>query len=135
MLIIEHKKILDKSNPDRENMLKIHHNIVKQTVEHMSAVISEEVLDELAEMVNEATELALTSRQIETILKVYPTSRAEVIVHGIYDSAALDEVIDSVSHFFLCCNYPTYGDKVDIDKFLGLLKEQVSIFYTIEEED
>lgn len=76
----------------------------------------------------ETTDIQFSPEQAEAILALYPQARIKVAVYGgIADTDVRDELGFAISHFFLGCTWPTFGDKIDIDEFVSLLKKQASL--------
>jgi hypothetical protein len=77
-----------------------------------------------AQRMSEATELDISVEQAEAILALYPHARIKIALYGTSDTDVREEMMFAAAHFFLGCEWPVYGDNVDIEAFVQLLKEQ-----------
>lgn len=74
------------------------------------------------ESINEMTGLVFNVEQIKDLLSLYPHSRISLAING--TSGCPDDLSFAISHFLLGCAWPTYGDNIDINKFVLLLQSQ-----------
>jgi hypothetical protein len=91
---------------------------------------------EVAQRMSDATELDISVEQAEAILALYPHARIKVALYGTSDTDVREELMFAAAHFFLGCAWPTYGDCVDIEAFVELLKKQaVQLGFTVGASD
>ena len=86
---------------------------------------SEDNYAAVAAFMSEITGLVIDAVCAKQLLSLYPQTRINVAEFG---GIAATDVRDGLSfvaaHFFLGCSWPTFGDSVDIDAFVGLLQRQ-----------
>lgn len=94
--------------------------------EHINSVPSEEAYHEVARYVEEIAGISFGVEDAKMLLSLYGKARIKVAEYGLSDTDVRDDVSFAVSHFFMGCGWPTYGDNVNIDDFLSLLKSQAN---------
>lgn len=68
-----------------------------------------------------------TLDQVQSILSLYPRDRILVTMVGnTINSDAKEAMLNVLSHFFLGCKWPDYGDSVDMERFISLLQHQIN---------
>jgi hypothetical protein len=68
-----------------------------------------------------------TLDQAQSILSLYPRDRILVTMVGnTINSDAKEAMLNVLSHFFLGCKWPDYGDSVDMERFISLLQHQIN---------
>ena len=81
-----------------------------------------------AQFFTEITEVEIGAEQAEAILALYPHTRIKIAKYdGIRDTEVRDGLSSAAAHFFLGCEWPNNGDNVDIDAFVGLLKQSANL--------
>jgi hypothetical protein len=94
--------------------------------ENVSAAPNHKGYSTVADYIQSITGIAFQVEDAKLLLDLYPRARIKVAEFGIEDSDVKDEIAFSVSHFFLGCSWPTYGEQVDHDSFVDLLKRQAN---------
>lgn len=111
-------------NTENEYLLDMYRNITSFYIEHKDVQMTEEQYYDACEIMSDMLELQLSVAHTKTILQLYPHSRIRFAVQKENDSLSF-----ALSHFFLGCAWPTYGEKVDINKFTELLQEQAKLIF------
>lgn len=94
-------------------------------IEHKDAEPTEEHYRQAIEFCSDNTGILFKLDEIKAILSLYPHTRIKLAVYdGTFDTDVRDMLSSAITHFFLKCEWPTYGDNVDIDKFIDILQEQ-----------
>lgn len=94
-------------------------------LDHSGSQPTKVQLRDAASHMTAISDIEFTSDQVEKILELYPHARIGLAMNGI--SSARDELSFVVAHFFLGCNWPTFGDSsngVNIEEFVSLLQTQ-----------
>lgn len=86
---------------------------------------TEEDYQEATEVLSDHAGIELPVAQVKTILSLYPKVRIQIAEWGADDTATRGEILSAVSDLYLGCEWPTYGDKIDISAFTELLKAQI----------
>jgi hypothetical protein len=75
----------------------------------------------------------LSMQQVQGMLALYPHARIKLAAYnGIADTEVRDLLLNVLSNFFLGCDWPNYGDKVDLKIFLAALRKQaIAMDFTI----
>jgi len=124
MLIRKVNEVLA-NNETNELLLKMHANRSKYLYENRHAVLTYDLGLRATEFVQANIGWDITHEQVEDILNLYPEARIEIAVTGgVNDTDVRDCVLNAFTHFFLGCEWPTHGDKVDLTVFLQALHKQ-----------
>lgn len=124
MFIVAPQDRLNLANSSNEYILNMHLDSSKFYFENKDIALTTEQLNDAVEMVNSETNLGLSHEHMKAIFDIYPRSRIQFAIYK--DTEGL---FFAISHFFLGCSWPTYGDKVDIDAFYSLLNSQAKSFF------
>lgn len=81
---------------------------------------------EAAGVIAECAEIELPVAQVKTILSLYPKVRIQIAEWGADDTATRGAILSAVSDLYLGCEWPTYGDQINIDAFTELLTRQIA---------
>ncbi|MEM0550492.1 MULTISPECIES: hypothetical protein [Aeromonas] len=82
---------------------------------------------EAAEYLTSNTGICIHHKQAEAILSLYPIARIKLAKHGVTDTDVCDELAFASAHFFLGCSWPTFGDKINMDEFIALMRKQAGL--------
>lgn len=82
---------------------------------------------EIASILTEQTGIRITSVNAAEILINYPQAKRLFAKYGGDDTGVCDELADTIARHFLDCNWPTYGDKANMDDFIGRLKNAAKV--------
>lgn len=119
MFITKPQDRLSLLDTENEYLFDMHNDSARFYIENHNAQLSDKQYKHAQDIINENTELNLSIDHVKIILSLYPRTR---IQFAIYEDSS--DLLFAVSHLFLGCSWPTYGDKVDIDQFVTLLKTQ-----------
>lgn len=90
---------------------------------------------EIASILTEQTGVKITSINAAEILINYPQAKRLFAKYGGDDTGVCDELADTIARHFLDCNWPTYGDKANMDDFIRRLKNAAKVMgYTWVDE-
>jgi hypothetical protein len=121
------RKVADVLSLDETSkmVLHMHGNRSKYLYKSLGAVMTDAMYLRATEFVQANIGWDIPQDQVEAILALYPEARIEIAVTGgLNDTDVRDCVLNSFSHFFLGCEWPTFGDKVDLTVFLTALHKQ-----------
>lgn len=96
-------------------------------LKHKDSRPSRTQLRDAASHMTSISDIEFTSDQVEEILDLYPAARIGLAVDGVSPTSVRDELSFVTAHFFLGCDWPTYGDSakgVDIAEFVALIQKQ-----------
>lgn len=93
--------------------------------ENRDVMPTDERYAQAAAFLKEITELEFTLEQTKNILSLYPNVRISLATSSI--SASKEGLSFVAAHFFLGCNWPVYGDNIDADEFLKILKKSANL--------
>lgn len=62
------------------------------------------------------------------MLTLYPSVRINAALGGVSDAEVREALSFAISHFVLGCSWPTCGDKVDAEEFVGILQKRAEGF-------
>jgi hypothetical protein len=96
----------------------------KWLAENANAEPTDEQYKEVQSFILECSGIDLGTKGTKTLLSIYPRAKIKVAKYDVSDTDVRDDISFAVAHFFLGCAWPTYGDNVDIDAFVDLLKRQ-----------
>lgn len=114
----------NKDTPDGEFLMGLYRDSIDFYYKHRDLIPSDEQYQEAMEFFNEITELNLNLEQTKGILDLYPLPRITLAAYTTMDTDTRDQLSFAIAHFFLGCSWPMFKDKVDIDAFVELLKDQ-----------
>ena len=113
---------LDETN---KMLLTLHANRSKYLYENRHAPMTYDLFLKTTEFVQASLGWDITQEQVEDILNLYPEARIEIAVtRGVNDTDVRDCVLNAFAHFFLGCEWLTFGDKVDLTVFLNAIHQQ-----------
>ena len=76
-----------------------------------------------SEHLEEITGLIWPIDKVSEVLSLYPAQRINLALSGV-DNADLSF---AAANFFLGTTWPTYGDEVDVDRFVEVLQQQAQL--------
>lgn len=113
---------LDENN---KLLLKMHANRSQHLYNNCLAAMTDRLYLNVTEFMQSNLGWDISQEQVTAILELYPHARIEVAVTGgVNDTDVRDQVLCAFSHFFLGCDWPTFGDNVDLTVFLQALHKQ-----------
>lgn len=111
-------------SPEKSYILNIRTNISEHLYENRFAMPTDGQYVEAADFIEEASGIRLDGEQIRGLLMLYPSARINVALDGVSDTEVREALSFAISHFVLGCTWPTYGDKVDVEEFVGILQKR-----------
>lgn len=112
-------------NEHNEMLLDMHANNRSFLYANCLAEPTEKHILNATEFIQSQIGFDLTEAQVRGILMLYPQASIKLAVYdGLEDTEVRDLISSAVAHFFLGCDWPTYGDKVDITVFCKALRAQ-----------
>lgn len=113
------------TNDGTHYLIRMRRDASKFYMDNIDLQLSEENLQETAEFISEITGLECNTSQVTLLLKLYPHVRIKIAEYnGISDTDVRDGISQAVAHFFLGCEWPTFGDEIDIEQFVEFLKKE-----------
>jgi hypothetical protein len=70
--------------------------------------------------------VSLSVAEVTALLEVYPRARLKLSEWGIGDTEVREELSSAFAHLLTGSQWPTYGDDVDVDAFVALLRRQAA---------
>lgn len=84
---------------------------------------------EASEFLTEITEICLDKDAVKRILSLYPHARIKLSEsNGTGPTHVRDDLSFVVAHFFLGTRWPNFGDKIDVERFVAILKFEAEAF-------
>ena len=112
-------------NEHNEMLLNMHANNHSFLYANRHAEPTEKHILNATEFIQSQIGFDLTEEQVKGILKLDPQAWIKLAVYdGLNDTEVRDLVSSAVAHFFLGCDWPTYGDNIDIVEFSKALRAQ-----------
>lgn len=117
-----------------EFSFKLHRDGAKFYLENKDAEPKREHYEAAANHIRETIGVILTPEQTRDILILFPSARIKLAVYdGTGDTEVRDLISDAAFGYFAGTEAPSYGDKVDVDRFFGHLKYQAKeMGYSVE---
>jgi hypothetical protein len=79
--------------------------------------------------ISEISGIYLNDQQIRDLIVFYPRVRIYLACYdGTYDTEVREELSSMIANFLLGCDWPMYGDDVDVDVFIEALQSQAKRF-------
>lgn len=91
-------------------------------IAHAESVPNEDIIANAVQHIAEQSEIKFTGDELLRILALYPMQRAKLAIYGCESTEACDHLLDVVSNFIVNSRWPTFGDKIEVDVFIGRLK-------------
>lgn len=118
------KDVLSTSE-DNKILLNMRANLSLLLYRNHDAQLSEKHLLNATEFLQSNLGWDISEDQVKAILALYPHARIKVAVYdGLNDTEVRELLMCAVADFFLGCDWPTYGDNVDLTVFLQALHKQ-----------
>lgn len=89
---------------------------------HRYMTTSDSLYTEVAKMWSDAMKADFNAAQAASILSLYARERIALTLTGAITPELRQQLLDVLAHFLVGCHWPTYGDTVDMDRFLSLLQ-------------
>jgi len=93
--------------------------------ENRDAMPTDERYAEAAAYLKEITELEFSLEQTKNILSLYPNVKISLATSSLLSSR--EGLSFVAAHFFLGCDWPVYGDNIEVDDFLNILKKSANL--------
>lgn len=107
-----------------EFTFELHRNAIKFHLENKDKQPDSSSLDKAVATIKESTGIELTSEQLSEILCLFPSERIKLAVYGISDTEVREGMYKVACHFFAGCEAPTFGDEMDLNRFITHLQQQ-----------
>lgn len=123
-------KIAERSDEQVEGLhyiFAMRRNIARAAIASLNTTVSDESFAETQELMAELLENEVSADFVFHILALYPYARISLIEGGM-DTQARESLASALSHFLLGCEWPTYGDNVNIEAFTLLLQKQYQLY-------
>jgi len=98
----------------------------KMAFEYSMFTLRLDDLEKAVAIIKEAANIDLTPKMIERLLELYPIHKA-YIIDDIESTDARGVLLEAVAQYFLGCDWPVSGDRVDFDKFIAALHVAVPV--------
>lgn len=118
------KYLLNADEVTLSTVLFIQRNIAELILKHVRQKVPKNLLEEVQESVGEYAGIDLTIEQTSLLLDSFPKVKANVLAFGVRDTETRRLLSSMMSEFLLGVEWPTNGDKMDMDIFLKHLHEQ-----------
>lgn len=92
---------------------------------NITAKPTPEDIAEAVAMMADYFEIETTEAELEAILTLYPQAAIGLAEWGADDTDIRGQIASAYSNLYLGCDWPTYGDNVDLDAFTAILKAQI----------
>ena len=80
---------------------------------------------EASEYLTEITEVSFDANSTKRLLSLYPLARIGVAnANGTGPTHVRDNLSFAAANFFLGSRWPTFGDKIDVDRFVAILQAE-----------
>lgn len=118
-----------------ELSFKLHRNAMQFLLKHRNKQPDLVALRGGIEHIKTATGVELSTGQLSEILTLFPSERIKLAEYGISDTEVRECMYNVACCFFAGCEAPTYGDGIDMDRFIKHLQGQAKIMgYSCLEE-
>lgn len=107
------------SHLDKKMLANMHIERVEFYRENKNTQLSDDHLSQAIEFINDELNILLTKEQFIEIMDCFPYDKILYI-----ESEDTSDVLTPVYSFIAGCAAPTYGDKVDMEKFSEYVLEQ-----------
>lgn len=85
--------------------------------------------EQARDYISEISGIYLNDQQIRDLIVFYPRVRINLACYdGTYDTEVREELSSMISDFLLGCDWPMYGDNVDVGVFIEALQSQAKRF-------
>lgn len=122
-------------NESSEMILKMQKNIAKFIIQYQNYDLTPKEVEEAQILYEDLLEMKLTPEQVQIIVNSSGYAKANLVAYTMNDTEARGSLLNALCKLVLGCSYPTYGDNVDIDDFISVLKRETSaLFLEIESE-
>jgi len=109
-------QVLYEAEEEISVLLNITRNINSFLFDNRNVELSTADIVFASETFQENVGLNLTEVQMRGIISLYPHARIKLAYYG-EDTETVDCLLDAFAHFFLGCQWPTYGDDVSPNVF------------------
>jgi hypothetical protein len=95
--------------------------------DNMDDIPSEAEFQGALNVIKEHAELELAPEQLQELFNLHPKVRIAVASHGPTYTEVRGQLLSMITKTILGCEYPTYGDHVDMDQFDKILKKYAAL--------
>ena len=123
-------KNYDSGAADRRQVeftFKLHRDAMDFHINNLSKKPSEESIKKCLQQIEHTFGIELTVEQFIEILFLFPSERIKLAVFGLPDTEVREGISNVIWKFFAGCEAPTYGDEIDLDRFMAHLRSQARI--------
>jgi hypothetical protein len=119
-----------------DSFLEIQRNRSALRLKHLKSPLPFELIDQVANFIQDETGLILSSDETETLIQSYPDVKSQIIEHPLPDTGSRDEVLNMIFDFFLGTHRPTIGDNVCAKSVIQILHRQAQrLGYKVNEDN
>ncbi|MFC5079531.1 hypothetical protein VTH8203_01518 [Vibrio thalassae] len=113
---------------------QLHRNAAMFELDNQDAKPTTENYQEAACHIKETTGVVLSVEQVIRILNLFPSARIKLAVYkGCSDSEVRELVYEAACGFFAGSEAPTYGDGINMDRYIAHLQTQAKVMgYNVE---
>ena len=107
--------------------LRIHRDRMNDALCGLKRRVPDEHITGALEAIEEQIGVKLSAKDLKRLLDLYPITRGLIAsANPETDSEARDSLYDMIANFFVGARWPEFGDGVDMEAFLRILKNQAS---------
>lgn len=106
-------------------LFRMHRDVAKTYWESIDLEPSDEAYAEASNFIAEITELDFSVEATKKLLALYPQTRIKLAdSNGTSPTHVRDDLTFAVANFFLGSRWPTFGDNIDVDRFVEILQQE-----------
>jgi hypothetical protein len=125
MFIYKPDMVMDwAKSPDKNYLLNMRIGISQHLYENRFATPTDSEYSEAAEFIEDISGIQIDAERIRGILALYPSTRIKIAIYGVGDTEIREDLAFAIAHFVLGCGWPRYGDKIDVEEFVAVLRKQ-----------
>jgi hypothetical protein len=121
-------KFYEKVEDRYEPVLQIQRDRNDMFLEGITKPLTEELIDEVHKTVNDNIGIQISRKAIEIILTLYPKVKIELLEFSVDDTESMSMLANAITNFYLKCDWPCYGDKIDVNAFQNILQKEIELF-------
>ena len=130
MHILTSNEVINPNNPEiMTTVLTIKANIAKMIIKNQHLPIPEDQLSLSQKLLEHETGIVFTNKEVRDIICSYPYCRASIIEYGLMDTEAKSTLVSALSLLVLGCEWPNYGDKINLEEFVKVLNTKTKIIF------
>lgn len=121
----EIEQFTGEESPRRDNLLRFFQEQARFHAAHIDARPTAKHYAEVISYYEEMADISFTPEQVRVIVEMSPSFRIKLAEYdGLADTEVADMALDALGSFLLHSTWPTYGDQVEPEGFLALIKKQ-----------